>query len=85
MYDNLKEECVALKEKILSSYDETASNYDQKIYENIRNELDENAKQKLYVCYLNQTKRLIPMIQKFMRIDIQKKFSSGSKYVLIYF
>lgn len=79
LYDGCKKECIDLRDKVLESYDKVASNYDEKIYQSIRAELEENTKQKLFVSYLNQTKRIIPMIQKFMRNDLQKKLSTGCK------
>ena len=81
LVDSLKQDCINLKEKILENYDQTASNYVEKIYKSIRGELNDNVEQKLFSCFLNQIKRIIPMIQKFMRTDLQKKIVDGCKIV----
>ena len=69
---DFKDKCIDLKNRILSEYDKQASNYDNKVYQNIYKQLSEQIEQKLYTCFMNQTKRLIPLLQKFMRKDLQK-------------
>ena len=91
---DFKSRCEDINKRMLDAYDEVAKNYDDKIYENIRNQLEENISQKLFACFLSQTKRLIPMIQKFMRLDLAKQLKKnqndnymefadklGSKYI----
>ena len=80
---NFKERCANINNAMLNDYDEVAKNYDDKIYENIRKQLEESISQKLFACFLNQTKRLIPMIQKFMRLDLanQLKKSESDNYM----
>ena len=74
--EDFKERCEQLRDKIISEYEKQGSNYDKKVYENIHKQLEEQISQKLYTCFLNQTKLLIPMLQKFMRKDLQKKLES---------
>ena len=74
---DFKERCEDINKRMLDSYDEIAKNYEDKIYLNIRNQLEENISQKLFACFLNQTKRLIPMIQKFMRLDLAKQLKKN--------
>ena len=70
---DFKERCIELRNKICGEYEKQGSNYDEKIYKNIYKQLLEQISQKLYLCFLNQTKRLIPLLQKFMRNDLQKR------------
>ena len=46
------------------------------MYKNIYKQLNEQVSQKLYLCFLNQTKRLIPFVQKFMREELQNKLAN---------
>ena len=71
--ENIKDICIEIKNNICAEYEKQASNYVEKVYKNIYNHLVEQLSQKLYLCFLNQTKRLIPLIQKFMRDELQKK------------
>ncbi len=74
---DFKFRCEDINKRMLDSYDEVAKNYEDKIYQNIRNQLEETISQKLFACFLNQTKRLIPMIQKFMRLDLAKQLKKN--------
>ena len=73
---DFKQQCIELKDKIMSEYEKKGSNYDNKVYLNIHKQLSDQIEQKLYSCFMNQTKRLIPMLQKFMRKELQKKLAS---------
>ena len=64
---DFKDICTNLKNEILFEYDKQGSNYDNKVYQNIYRQLSQQIEQKLYTCFMNQTKRLIPLLQKFMR------------------
>ena len=70
---NFKNICIELKEKICLEYVKQGSNYDNKVYQIIYNQLAEQISQKLYLCFLNQIKITIPKLQKFMRKELQKK------------
>jgi len=74
--ENLKDICIDINNRMCSEYEKQASNYVEKVYKNIYAQLKEQISQKLYICFLNQTKRLIPVIQKFMREELQKKLSN---------
>ena len=73
---NFKDICIKLKNKICSEYEKQGSNYDNKVYLNIYKQLEEQISQKLYICFMNQTKRLFPILQKFMRNELQKKLQN---------
>lgn len=70
--DNFKVISEELLEKIIAAYNKTACNYGDKIYKAIGKQLEEVVMQKLLMCFINQSKRLIPLIQKFLRVDLQK-------------
>ena len=71
--ENIKDIFIDIKNRICTEYEKQACNYEEKVYKNFYNQLIEQISQKLYLCFLNQTKRLIPLIQKFMREELQKK------------
>ena len=73
---DFKEQCIDLKDKIMSEYEKKGSNYDNIVYKNIYKQLSGQIEQKLYSSFMNQTKRLIPMLQKFMRKELQKKLAN---------
>ena len=73
--EDLKDICINLKNKICAEYEQKSCNYDNKVYLNIYKQLEEQISQKLYICFMNQTKRLMPKIQKFMRDNLQRKIS----------
>ena len=56
--ENIKDICIEIKNNICAEYEKQASNYVEKVYKNIYNHLVEQLSQKLYLCFLNQTKRL---------------------------
>ena len=73
---NFKDLCLDLKNRICADYEKKSCNYDNKVYLNVHKQLEEQISQKLYICFMNQTKRLIPLLQKFMRDELQKKLQS---------
>ena len=74
--ENIKDIFIDIKNRISNEYEKQACNYEEKVYKNIYKQLNEQVSQKLYLCFLNQTKRLIPLIQKFMREELQKKLAN---------
>ena len=74
--ENLKDICIDINNRMCAEYEKQACNYVEKVYKNIYAQLKEQISQKLYICFLNQTKRLIPVIQKFMREELQKKLAN---------
>jgi hypothetical protein len=72
---DFKDRCIDLKNRICSEYEKQGCNYENKVYKNIYKNLEEQISQKLYVCFMNQTKRLIPVLQKGMRRQLDKKLS----------
>ena len=73
---DFKDICTNLKNEILCEYDKQGSNYDNKVYQNIYRQLSQQIEQKLYTCFMNQTKRLIPLLQKFMRKELQNSLAN---------
>ena len=73
---NFKDICTDLKNKICEEYEKKSCNYDNKVFLNIHKQLEEQISQKLYICFMNQTKRLIPLLQKFMRDELQKQLQN---------
>ena len=73
---DFKDICTNLKNEILFEYDKQGSNYDNKVYQNIYRQLSQQIEQKLYTCFMNQTKRLIPLLQKFMRKELQNSLAN---------
>ena len=71
--ENIKDIFIEMKNKICAEYEKQASNYEEKVYQNFYKQLIEQISQKLYLCFMNQTKRLIPLIQKLMREELQTK------------
>jgi len=47
------------------------------VYEEIRRQLITQLSQKLYECYENQAKKLIPISQKNMRQELKKELKNG--------
>ena len=74
--ENIKDIFIDIKNRINAEYEKQACNYEEKVYKNIYKQLNEQVSQKLYLCFLNQTKRLIPFVQKFMREELQKKLEN---------
>lgn len=70
--DNFKVVGEQLLEKIMAVYYKTASNYDDNIYKAIGKQLEDAVMQKLLMCFINQSKILIPIVQRFLRHDLQK-------------
>jgi hypothetical protein len=83
--ENFKQKSLEIYNKTVSDYDRVASNYLDTIYMNIRKQMELYLSQKLYVCFANQAKRLIPISQKFMRKDLEKEIKKGKqKNIIIY-
>ena len=80
LYNNFKKDCSELVNSILETYDKIASNYEDKIYLSIRNQMKANLSSKFYVCFDNQIKKMIPISQKYFRQDLQKNSNSDDFY-----
>ncbi len=80
---DFKNFCINLRNNILNDYDESVSYYDENVKSKIREELDENISKRLYSCFLNQSKKLILLVQNKMRNDLENKlknFYSGNYF-----
>ena len=85
--EDIKDIFITIKNNICTEYEKQGSNYEEKVYKNIYKILLEQVSQKLYIAFLNQTKRLIPLIQKFMREELQINLNniddSNDNYITI--
>ena len=73
--EDLKSVCNKLKDSICAEYEKQGCNYEKSVYESFHTQLEEQISQKLFKCFLNQIKRLIPLVQKWMRNDLSKQLS----------
>jgi hypothetical protein len=80
LMNNFKNDCKAIIDQILSNYDKLASNYDEKVYNNIRNQILSSLSSKFYVCFSQQIGKMIPISQKFIRIELQKLLKSSDEF-----
>ena len=80
--DDFKAKCLEIKDNIMNEYNKLACNYDDKIYKNIGKQIEDHLSQRFYVSFLNQTKRLIPVVQRMMRKELDKKLNNedGKNY-----
>ena len=87
---NFKEICKELIEKILctkinkniATYDESASYYLEKIYQEVRASLINYLSQTFYVCFNNQTSRYMPIIQKNFKKDLESELKKSKNIKL---
>jgi hypothetical protein len=77
---DFKSRCKAIISAILEGYDKLASNYESKIYLDIRIQTENELSNRFYICFLNQMRRLMPMSQKFVRQDLQKQLSATDDF-----
>jgi hypothetical protein len=80
LINDFKPRCQEIISNILEGYDKMASNYDNKIYLDIRKQTESDLSNRFYICFLNQMRRLMPMSQKFVRQDLQKQLSSTDDF-----
>jgi protein SEY1 len=85
MLDNFKSRCEKIQKTAISVYDETAKNYLKYVYEEIRRGLLSQLSQRLYLCFDNQAKKLIPIFQKNMRNELEKELKNSKKKLKINF
>ena len=69
--------CENIQSKLLSIYDETAKNYLKYVYEEIRRQMLIQLSQRLYVCFDNQAKKLIPVFQRNMRTELESELKKS--------
>ena len=84
---DFKNFCINLRDDILNDYDDSVFYYDENVKNKIREELDDNISKKLYSCFLNQSKKLIVLVQNKMRNDLENKlknFHSGNYFDFAY-
>lgn len=75
--ENFKNKCLEIYNQAIEEYDKTASNYVDKIYQNVRGQLANFLSQRFYVAFENQVKRMLPISQKFMRQDLEKELKKS--------
>jgi hypothetical protein len=81
--DNFRRKCEEIQSKALKIYDETASNYLSHVYQDIRRNLILSLSQKLYICFANQAKKLIPISQRNMRSDLEKEIKNNDNFYAV--
>lgn len=81
--DDFESKCNEIADKIFKGYDKTASNYLDKIYMNVRRQLEANLSQKFYMCFANQAKRMIPLSQKQLRQELERDIKNSNNYIII--
>jgi hypothetical protein len=81
--DNFKSRCEKLQKTALIVYDESAKNYLKYVYEEIRRALLYQLSQRLYLCFDNQAKKLIPIFQKNMRNELEKELKNSKRKLLL--
>ena len=80
--DNFKSRCEKIQKTALQIYDDTAKNYLKYVYEEIRRNLLTQLSQRLYLCFDNQAKKLIPIFQKNMRTELEKELKNSKLFNL---
>lgn len=68
---NFKSQCKAIFDNALKHYDATAVNYMERIYEEVRIILCNALSQNLYIAFVNQIKRVLPVAQRNLRHDFE--------------
>lgn len=84
LIDDFKETCTKIYNKALQEYDKLASNYVEKIYQNVKLQIIESFSQKFFIAFANQTKRITTSSQKFFGQDIVKELKSSKIYFLYF-
>ena len=80
LMSNFKQFCLELEEKVLSAYDETAKNYFEKVYKDVRESLIHSILQQFYVGFTNQGKMFIPLSQKHLKNEIEKELTMNENF-----
>jgi hypothetical protein len=80
LISDFKQRCLEIIKTILEGYDKLASNYEPQIYQEIRKQTERDLSNRFYLCFLNQTRRIMPMTQKFVRQDLQKQLSATDDF-----
>jgi len=69
---NFKEQIKEITDEVVKQYENTANNYLEERFKHYRNELINYLSERFHIAFVNQTKRLIPISQKFFRNDSEK-------------
>lgn len=67
--------------KAFNAYDPTASDYLPHIYQDVKHQMESVLSQRLYSCFGNQLKRLIPITQKKFRIELEKQIPTTDNFI----
>ena len=78
--NNFRPFCEELMKKVLISYDETAKNYHEKIFREIRDHLITEVLNQFYICFTNQGRLYIPLSQKYLKKDIEKELNTKEHF-----
>lgn len=78
LIDDFKSRCEGIQKKAVQTYDNSAKQYMKLVYEEIRHNLLATLSQKLYICFVNQAKKLIPQFQKNMRQELEHELKNSN-------
>ena len=73
LMSNFRLLCEDLSKKVLEIYDETAKNYFERIYKEVREQLNNYMLNQFYVGFTNQGRILLPLSQKNLKKDIDSQ------------
>lgn len=75
---NFKEQSMEITDSIVKQYENTANNYLEERFLHYKNELINYLSERFHIAFVNQTKRLIPISQKFFRNDLEKSLKESN-------
>ena len=76
---DFKEQIAEITDMIVKKYENTANNYLEERFKNYRNQLINYLSERFHIAFVNQTKRLIPISQKFFRNDLEKALKESKQ------
>lgn len=74
---DFKERILNCTNEIIESYSSLAKNYLKEKFDFYLEELNIQLSQRFNIAFVNQTKRLIPISQKFFRGELEKKLNES--------
>lgn len=76
---DFKNKVLDLTNQMIESYSSLAKNYLKEKFDFYLEELRNQLSQRFNIAFVNQTKRMIPISQKFFRADLEKKLNESNK------
>lgn len=81
---NFKDQVTQITNEILNQYTNSANNYLDERYKHYYTELKNYLCERFHIAFVNQTKRMIPISQKFFRTDLEKYLKESNKILKIF-